>query len=304
MTLRNKNKVCIILATFNPNLIFFKKQVNSLINQTHKSFTLFICDDSDDPILSLKIKNFVLKININTNKIILKYRHGPKKGFAKNFLKNLSQIKQFDYYFFCDQDDIWFKYKIENAINKMQCSSSKKVLYFSSAVLINEYDTIIGFKKISKSLKPNNLFFQNDCSGHSMCLSKELRDYICSLENSDVIYHDWWIYLISTINNFELVKDNSPQLYYRIHSNNIIGVRSIFKRLLNLFENSKMDANTFNSPLLSNRDLFINNKFVKSYIDFCTTKNFLKKIYLLRNIRKSYFIGNLILFLKIILGRI
>ena len=43
--LLDKNKVAVILCSFNPNLSYFDKQIESISNQKHKNLHVYIFDD-------------------------------------------------------------------------------------------------------------------------------------------------------------------------------------------------------------------------------------------------------------------
>ena len=105
-------KVACILGYFNGEK-YIEEQLKSILNQKQERFsiTIFISDDNsnrDFPVL----KNFDLE-NKKNNEIY--YRKLEKNiGYANNFIFSLRDINlAFDYFCFSDQDDIWYKEKIE-----------------------------------------------------------------------------------------------------------------------------------------------------------------------------------------------
>lgn len=102
--------VRILMATYNGEK-FIKEQINSIINQTYTNWSLIIQDDGSKDRTAEIIKGFDdPRINI---------RESPEKmhGAYYNFHSIANQEKlsdmRYDYYMFCDQDDIWDSDKIE-----------------------------------------------------------------------------------------------------------------------------------------------------------------------------------------------
>lgn len=129
-----KNKVCVLLSTYNGKK-FLEKQLNSLFFQTYKNFDLLIRDDgsNDD---TLKILN---KYKIN-------YIKGENIGIVRSFFKllEIALRKGYEYFLFCDQDDIWELNKIERQLLFISSKKEKlPILVHSDMKLINEKEKII-----------------------------------------------------------------------------------------------------------------------------------------------------------------
>ena len=104
--------VAILLGTYNGEK-FLEAQLDSLEAQSVTNWTLYVSDDgSTDATLDI-IHRYQSKWG--TDKI--RYRLGPQKGFAQNFLSLAcdTSIKA-DYYAFCDQDDVWLPEKLSIAL--------------------------------------------------------------------------------------------------------------------------------------------------------------------------------------------
>ena len=107
-----KSDVDIILPNFN-KFNFLEEAINSVINQTHKKWHLYIIDDcSSDDSWSI-IKQFSHFQNI-TN-LRLKKNMGP--SFCRNLAMRISKSK---YISFIDSDDTWEKTKLEKQISFMK----------------------------------------------------------------------------------------------------------------------------------------------------------------------------------------
>lgn len=123
----------IALATHNGEKFIFA-QLNSIANQTQLPDELIICDDlSTDNTLEI-IKKFSKTVPFPV------YLHTTQDrlGYIKNFEK-AAALCTGDIVFFCDQDDIWDRQKIEIVISIFAREPEVgQVLHFCD--FINEYD--------------------------------------------------------------------------------------------------------------------------------------------------------------------
>ena len=147
-----KNKlVAIVLCTFNGEN-FIKHQLNSILQQSYSDIDLFISDDgSTDSTLEI-IDTFIRENNLSNIYLF----DGPKKGFAKNFISTLFKIrnlkeKNYSYFAFSDQDDVWEKDKIKNALKILeQLPKDRAQLYCSRTYYVDLKSKIIGASPLFK----------------------------------------------------------------------------------------------------------------------------------------------------------
>ena len=191
-----QKKVAIVLG-FYDGYKFIRRQLQSIFDQTHQNFIIFVTDDNSKDNFSLE------KLNINERnkkKIRIGIRN-KNLGYAQNFLNALVSIDDyFDYYAFSDQDDIWHREKLEKAINSLEEYNHKQAnLYGSRTELIGRSED----KKLGESIKfkksPSfqNALTQNIFGGNTMVFNRNAFDLICSSNiNQKIISHDWWCYQI------------------------------------------------------------------------------------------------------------
>ena len=104
----------ILMATYNGGK-YISEQINSILNQTYKEWTLYIRDDgSKDNTVDI-IDDYCKKypgkiIRIKDDKLGL----GAKLNFSE-----LMKYSKSNYCMFADQDDVWLNTKIEDTMNKM-----------------------------------------------------------------------------------------------------------------------------------------------------------------------------------------
>ena len=128
------NNVLVILASFNGEK-YIQDQIFSILSQKLVSVELYIFDDcSNDKTVDI--------INSFNDKRIHFFQNTISSGnAANNFLYSLtyilkSNIDNYDYISFSDQDDIWLEYKLFNSINSIYTKNFD--LYCSNLMLRGE----------------------------------------------------------------------------------------------------------------------------------------------------------------------
>lgn len=219
-------KIAVLLSTFNGEK-YLEQQLNSLFEQSYKSFEIIARDDrSSDGTLSI-LKSYNIRI-IESNKNL-----GAKESFIE-LLKYAFENTDAEYFMFCDQDDVWKKDKIEKTLIKMQEiekeSEFKPILVHTNLEVVDNE-----LKRISNSLWEyeqilpqyntfNRLVMQNTITGCTVMINRELALKSLFIPTS-AIMHDWWIGLI--VSKFGVVSYlNESTILYRQHSNNTIGAKN------------------------------------------------------------------------------
>lgn len=219
-------EAAIILCTRNGSS-FIEEQIDSLLKQSRQNFDLYISDDSSSDNTLSKIKNRLSGEKLNYKIFTKNYNSS-----AINFIETTKHLdKEYDYYFFCDQDDVWFRKKVDKSIRCLKkLKSDIPLLYCSSTVTIDENSNIRGKSQIFK--KPpslNNALVQSLAGGNTMCFNKIAKDLLIRVDSQKhITSHDWILYLIVTAMGGEVFYDKSPSLYYRRHSKNQIGPNNTF----------------------------------------------------------------------------
>ncbi len=234
MTIYN---VQILLATYNGER-FLHKQLDSLFNQTYPNFTILIRDDGSTD---------------NTLKIISEYQQkfSGKIEIIHDDFKNVGATQNFgillekstaNYIFFCDQDDIWVKEKIEKslaALIELENNSDTPCMLYSDMKAIDEQDNIItdsAWKQLY--LHPdyftlNRLLVQNIPHGCTMAINKSMRN-LASPVPKEAILHDHWISLIAAACG-KSVAIKEPLVLLRNHAENVTRKKSSLSDKLTRF---------------------------------------------------------------------
>lgn len=227
-------KVAILMATKNGQE-FILEQLKSIFYQKNVKIDLYISDDkSTDETLKI-INNFKLE---HPNFVKRIYRNKFNSA-SKNFHFLINKVsKNYDYYGFSDQDDIWEENKIVFAINKIKKGYD---LYGSRTNLIDKKGLNIG-KSLFFSKKPSfeNSLVQNIAGGNTMVLSKRVFLYLKKLKIKNSPSYDWFIYIFTSFKGYKYYYDLIPKINYRQHDNNDVGSNlgflSQLKRILMTLE--------------------------------------------------------------------
>lgn len=229
--------ITVILATYNGSR-YLADQLASLARQTMRPFRLVVRDDgSSDDSLTL-VQQWCAEEGIACQVI-----SGPNLGPARSFLTAAAQAAHSDYYFFCDQDDVWLEAKIERAVS---CLASAKegapMLYASRLQVVDQALQPLRLSELPSHLSFASAAYESLLTGCTMAFNDAFRELLLKPVPECVLMHDWWCYLLATgIEGSQLVYDDQPTIMYRQHATNAVGagptglnaMKTRFKRFLN-----------------------------------------------------------------------
>ncbi|MDA8526767.1 glycosyltransferase family 2 protein [Gammaproteobacteria bacterium] len=226
----NIPKIAILLAGFEGEK-YFSEQILSLLGQKQVKVDIYVRVDGD----SESFKNQVQDIAIN-NKQVNFIEGDIESSSGMNFYKLVLSFRdnKYDYYAFCDQDDIWLENKLNRAIgcmlnsNALGYSSSCTAFFSSGRKVVNR----VG------SQRQFDHFFQAAGPGCTYVLSNKGFFFLQRFlkENQELLLisaHDWLIYFIFRLMKKKWFLDEDSHLLYRQHSLNVAGVNKGFISKLN-----------------------------------------------------------------------
>ncbi|MEH2305898.1 glycosyltransferase family 2 protein [Nostoc sp.] len=221
-----KEKIGIVLATYNPQLEYFQKQIQSIQNQTWCNWICHIVDDCSQPEYQTAIKEIVG----NDSRFIFHFHSDNLKHYY-NFERGLEYCIQ-DHTVtaisFSDQDDIWQPEKLEVLLKTLRAEHA--LLVHSDLELINSDDQTINpstwdFEgRNPEKTTVELLLLRNVVTGCSLLFSSSLVPYILPFPQQDEIgwHHDWWVALVA-IQKGKIAHIRQPLVRYRLHSCNAVG---------------------------------------------------------------------------------
>lgn len=279
-------KIAILLATYNGEK-HLREQIDSILNQTFKDFDLYIRDDASKDGTSKIIEEYRSKYP----KKIFDISNGKSSGASQNnFLLLLKYVVgKYQYYMFCDQDDVWLPNKVEAEYNEIEKYDNRKPilvhsdLYVVDSKLNIKADSFINYSKLSNmELNFNKLLMQNNVTGCTMIFNNALAKKVNFKCNQ--LLHDHHIAILaSSCGEIHLLRQ--PLVYYRQHGDNVVGAQK-FSLI-----HKKTDFSSYKKDILANID---NATFIHAYYSKVLSKEdaaVLKKFSELKKHNKFYRIG-------------
>ncbi len=241
-----ENKVDILLTTYNTKIEYLKIQIDSILKQTYKNFTLIISDDCSP---NENVREILKEYEQKDNRIKL-YFQEKNLGYTKNFEFVLTKSEA-DYIAFSDHDDIWYPNKIEESIKFLK---EKNVdLVYCDAKQINAkgevlHESYLRYKnmpiineKYHKDILP---FSRHIAIGCSQVFTKKVKELMLPYTDN-TIAHDWHsLYIANNLKGIYCI--DKPLFEYRLHGNNAFGGRS-FKQNVEIWK--RENGNKYESYL-------------------------------------------------------
>lgn len=232
-------KVAVLLSTFNGER-FLCEQLDSLVTQSCKDIVVHIRDDgSTDHTVDI-INDYQARFPE-----IFKVYIGDNLGSSASFNWLLENI-QADIYFFCDQDDIWSKNKVEQHL-ACYLDLFKPEMVFSDLKILSHDKSLIERTLLRLEKKDpayligsvTRLLCQNPVAGCAMSLNHAAKEQIFYLGKMPIhVVHDHWFAIVTAIygNIYYLP---TPLIDYRLHAANQIGSQAfdfkyVIKKLIKM----------------------------------------------------------------------
>ena len=224
-------KVNILLAAYNGER-FIKEQIASIQAQTFSDWTLLVRDDGS----SDKTRAIVLKMAQDDPRIhLIDADSQDNLGVIKSFHR-LMTYESADYYFFSDQDDVWLPNKLELSLKCAQTyPKDKPLLVYTDLKVVDQSLLVLHESMIhTQSDHANTSLIQelteNTVTGGTMLINYDLAQRWTITD--DLVMHDWYLALLAAALG-HLVYLDEPTELYRQHDANVLGARTLTKRMKN-----------------------------------------------------------------------
>lgn len=222
-------KVNIVLSTYN-GARFLAEQLESIQKQTFTDWQLLIRDDGSTDTTPQIISEFIA----SDPRIRFINEHDRQNvGVIKNFFI-LVKYDVADYYFFSDQDDVWLPDKLATMLAEAVKHDLSQPLMVYMDLSVVDQDLIVTQPSMirSQSHHANTTLLaeltENTVTGGVAMINHALAEKW--LDTNDIIMHDWYLALLATATG-KLVYIDTPGELYRQHDNNVLGARTLKKRL-------------------------------------------------------------------------
>lgn len=217
--------IAICMATYNPDIHQFARQITSIQNQEYKNWHLFIQDDHSDETTWQLMKQF-----IGHDTRITMSRSESNVGFYHNFERCIQQVSS-DYHFIAlaDQDDVWHTDKLKVLRSEI---GSAHLIY--SDMMIAEEDGSIRHptfwtNRSNHYSSIGTLVLSNTVTGAASLMDRHLLPYILPFpQKMGHVFHDHWIALVAAHTTGLRYVDDTLQTYVQ-HGRNVTGHEGFIK---------------------------------------------------------------------------
>jgi len=281
---------------------FLDLQIKSLLLQEMVSIKIFVCDDgsTDD---TLEILNY-WKSKGKIQGITHSDGIGPTVGF-QNLLK-MSQSAE--YVAFCDQDDIWNPKKLITQIGFIEADVPTLVCSLRNYIDENG-KTLTKVPKVIGIPRFENALIENLAPGNTQLLNAKAIELLVSYNNVSIVHYDSWSYLIMSALG-KCVQVRAPLIDYRIHEDNLVGLRKKFSRDLfwsiYSYKKQAVQLNSCTQNVLSREKQLYLEKFLAIFGEDSKVARVgtILKLKLFRSSKKDAWVMKFYLTLGVIFGKV
>lgn len=207
----------VVLAAYKPDETLFRRQIESIRNQTHRRFRCLIVADGQPDDVRRLVQSCV---GDDDRFEVIGYEH--RVGFYRNFERGLAAVpSSAPWVALSDQDDAWFPEKLQLLLPSLESaalvSGQARVVRHPSGEVVAEST---GRREVAVDVLP----FENQYSG-ALCLFRgTLLDVALPFPAHDHSsqVHDHWLAMCAALTDGACVTDDVVQDYVQ-HDANVLG---------------------------------------------------------------------------------
>lgn len=216
-------RVAVLLSTYNGER-YLSELLGSLGEQNYGVPDVYVRDDGSTDGTWKLLMDLAKAPDVHTFSVA-----GTNVGVASSFFELLKLAgKKYDYYFFCDQDDVWDSNKVAAAVQCLhEIDPPEPAMYAGRVELVDERLEHLGYLPLPRAIGFGNAVVENAATGCTICLNKAARDLVVGALPAKCLVHDWWVYLVLSALG-KVVYDERSFVKYRQHGGNAIGATNTF----------------------------------------------------------------------------
>ena len=280
------NKILIMLSTYNGEK-YISKQLDSLYAQKDVDIHILVRDDgSNDRTIDI-LNSYISKYGKMT--ILAENNAGAALSFFALMKYAYENCERYDYYAFCDQDDVWLPFKLSAGADYLNSSNDKYKLYFSATTIVDNTLNQIGTFIQPKTFNYKTVLYRNPALGCTMVFNHKILersliiyDYINS-DSFDKRYlplHDAWMFACACYLDAYIYYDSKESMLYRQHDNNVTTYnKGLCKKIMLAYKRIKSKPNRhscfakllmlLNVDVEKNKFLLLCKNYSRSFMDTC-----------------------------------
>ncbi len=204
-------KAVLLISTYNGET-YLPAMLDSVVAQTYKNLDVYIRDDgSKDKTMS------ILEDYENKHENIHIIRGEENLGYPKCFYYLTDHAPEADYYFFADQDDVWFPDKVSRAIDRLKTEGEVPLAYYAGYVICDGNLKEIGRSfYVNKEIQFKDTIYEVCGLEFTMAINRAAMEL---LNNNKPTFSSargvWMSMLFASLG--KIIYDNEPCAYYRRH---------------------------------------------------------------------------------------
>lgn len=211
------DKVYVMLSTYNGQR-YLKEQIDSILNQEEVEIQLIIRDDGSTDLTCDILKEYEKEYDN------VQVYYEENVGYIKSFMKlvQYAYCQSDAFYSFADQDDIWEKDKLANAVKKINdLHANEPVLYYSDLKVVDKDDHFIRMANSWEGTINKYMFAMFiGIRGCTMVYNHHLQDLLVRYEPDRIFGHDTYIALLAFWTG-KVVYDSNAYIHYRQTGENL-----------------------------------------------------------------------------------
>lgn len=220
MNATEQRPVDVLLSTYNGRR-YLPDLVESLWRQSYPNLRLRVRDDGSTDGTREWLEG------LRADPRVASVEFGENVGPARSFMMLMSAARRArsEFVALCDQDDVWLPTKVADGVAAL-ARSRGPALYCSALTVADErLVPLRQHHRLRKSPAFANALVENVAAGSTIILNAAAVELAGAREPTSAVMHDAWLYLLIA-GAGTVVFDDRPQVLYRQHAQNAIGVRS------------------------------------------------------------------------------
>ena len=227
--------VAILLATFN-GAPYLRSLLDSIEAQSSTEWFMWTRDDGSTDATIEQLQRFEERHQDRMRRVRDHERLGARGSFDR-LLSSAFDASRAQYFFFCDQDDVWHVDKVERLVAGIRDAESR--VGASTPILLHSDLRVVGpgLEIMHPSLKEHQrvdasvwrgfrqLLVQNVVTGCAAVVNRALVRRMGGIPE-EAVMHDWWSALVAAAFG-QVVYYPYATVDYRQHATNVIGAQEV-----------------------------------------------------------------------------
>ena len=221
----DKPLISIVMAVYEPNLQWFREQLDSLEAQIYPNLELLVIDDCSPTVPFETLQQYIAE---SIRSFPYQVQRNEKNLGSNGTFEKLTQQARGQYIAYCDQDDVWLPEKLEILQRTIEQTSAKLVcsdMYIIDGQGRQTADSITKVRRHHVFSSGENLaeglLFHNFVTGCTMLMPAEIARQ--AIPFCPYMVHDHYLALYAALHG-AIQSVMQPLIRYRIHEHNQTGL--------------------------------------------------------------------------------